>query len=95
MAGIYRDDSLYRNTGLKNAKFLDILEPVVTDKENYATRSFTLSAKYNNRPDVLAYDLYGNAKLWWVFAEFNPDILKDPIMDFVSGLEIQVPNKFS
>jgi len=44
---------------------------------------------------LLAYDLYGNSKLWWVFAQFNQDKLKDPVVDFLPGLEIQVPTKFT
>ena len=91
----YRDDSLYRHTPITKGKYLDILDPTIVDKENYSVRPLLIEPKYNHRPDVLAYDLYGNSKLWWVFAEFNPDSLKDPILDFVSGLEIQIPNKFS
>ena len=39
--------------------------------------------------------LYGNAKLWWVFATINQDILNDPITDFEAGLTIQVPLRFT
>jgi len=46
---------------------------------------------YNQRPDLLSQQEYGTANLWWVFAVRNPDLLIDPINDFVSGLEIYVP----
>jgi len=91
----YRSDSLYRSTPIIKNKFLDILQSSISNKEEILTRSFIVESKYDHKPDKLAYDLYGNAKLWWVFAEFNPDTLKDPIIDFVSGLEIQVPVTFS
>ena len=91
----YRDDSLYRNTPITKGKYLDILEPTIVDKENYSVRPLIIEPKYNHRPDVLAYDLYGNSKLWWVFALFNQDKLADPIMDFKSGLSITGPIRFA
>jgi len=55
--------------------------------------SYTILPQYNYRPDLLAYDIYGDAKLWWVFASRNMDRLKDPIFDFRSGLEIKLPKR--
>lgn len=52
-----------------------------------------LTAKYENRPDLLAYDLYGDTRLWWVFYRRNLNIIKDPIFDFVAGMQIYVPSK--
>lgn len=91
----YRTDSVYRNTGVVNNKYLGIWQPGSLDIENTNTEDFTITPKYENRPDVLAHDLYGNSKLWWVFAQFNPDTLNDPIIDFVSGLKIKIPTRFS
>ena len=51
----------------------------------------TLESRYNMRPDLLAYDLYGDTDLWWVFMINNPDQIVDPIYDFVTGLVIYVP----
>lgn len=51
-----------------------------------------IEAKYNLRPDLLAYDLYGDPNYWWVFMSRNIDLIRDPIWDFVSGLEILVPS---
>ena len=50
-----------------------------------------LSSKYELRPDKLSNDLYGTTNYWWVFCVLNPDIIKDPIYDFVAGIEISVP----
>jgi hypothetical protein len=44
-----------------------------------------------HRPDLLAYDIYGDSQLWWVFAVRNKDVLKDPIYDFVPGQTIYLP----
>jgi hypothetical protein len=42
---------------------------------------------------MLAYDLYGESSLWWVFAQRNPNVLKDPVFDFRSGVQIYIPKK--
>lgn len=48
---------------------------------------------YQYRPDLLAYDLYGDAGLWWVFAVRNPNTIKDPVFDFRPGVSIYIPKK--
>jgi hypothetical protein len=52
---------------------------------------FTITPLYMHRPDLLAYDLYQNSNLWWVFAVRNPDVLIDPTYDFVPGQQIYIP----
>jgi hypothetical protein len=91
----YRTDSVYRNTKTINNQYLDILNIDNIDIDNTTTETITLAAQYDEKPDLLAYDLYGNAKLWWVFPLFNQDMLVDPIMDFKSGIKIIVPTRFS
>lgn len=56
---------------------------------------YIIQPQYNYRPDLLAYDLYGNAKLWWVFTQRNIDVISDPIYDFRSGVTIKLPKKRS
>jgi hypothetical protein len=56
---------------------------------------YKIEPQYNHRPDLLAYDLYGSHKLWWVFAQRNMDILLDPIYDFEPGVEIYLPKSSS
>jgi hypothetical protein len=51
----------------------------------------TLSPKHEKRPDLLAFELYGSPRLWWLFAARNPDLLIDPVEDFVAGLTIYAP----
>lgn len=55
--------------------------------------TYEIEPQYAYRPDLLAYDLYGSAKLWWVFAVRNIESLKDPVFDFVPGLKIKLPQK--
>ena len=90
----YRADSLYRNTKVVSNQYLDTLDLASIDIDNTSTKTVTIQPKHEEKPDLLAYDLYGNAKLWWVFAEYNPDILVDPIIDFVGGMKITVPTRF-
>lgn len=54
-------------------------------------QSYTIERTYAYRPDLLAYDLYGTPRLWWVFAQRNPDQIEDPIYDFKPGVTIQLP----
>ena len=52
-----------------------------------------INETYNLRPDLLAYDLYGDANLWWVFAQRNPNQLQDPLGDFITGTTIYLPQE--
>ena len=52
--------------------------------------SMVLSSKYNLRPDLLSYNLYGTVGYKWTFMMINPDVIKDPIYDFVTGITIYV-----
>ena len=52
---------------------------------------FTINQTYQYRPDLLAFDLYSNAGLWWVFYQRNPNTLQAPPMDFVVGTLIYLP----
>ena len=56
-----------------------------------ADRLYAIESRYENRPDLLAHELYGTVKLWWVFALRNPDVIIDPLTDFTSGKKIHIP----
>lgn len=51
-----------------------------------------IKAKYNNRPDLLSFDIYGTPAYWWVFMQRNLDLIRDPIWDFQEGMFIYVPS---
>lgn len=52
---------------------------------------FTINSTFEYRPDLLAFDLYGDASLWWVFYQRNPNTLTAPPMDFEAGTVIYLP----
>lgn len=54
---------------------------------------YSIDAVYNNRPDLLANDLYSDSTLWWVFAVRNPNVIQDPVFDFATGAIIYIPKK--
>ena len=51
----------------------------------------TLNQTYQYRPDLLAYDLYQESNLWWVFYQRNPNTLTAPPWDFEAGKMIYIP----
>lgn len=52
---------------------------------------FKITETYQYRPDMLAFDLYDNSGLWWVFYQRNPNTLVAPPWDFVAGTTIYLP----
>jgi len=54
---------------------------------------YEIDSFYERRPDLLAHDLYGSAKLWWVFMHRNMDVITDPIWSFTAGAQIRIPKK--
>ena len=82
--------SPYANTPLTDMGYLDIYapQPVPVGANDVL---YEILPAYTYRPDLLAFDLYGEKELWWVFAQRNLDVLKDPIFDFVAGTKIYLP----
>ena len=87
---LYPATSPYYNTGVVNGKFLDIMVDRTIPKLP-SDIYWEITVVYNQRPDMLAYDLYGDARLWWIFASRNPNRLADPLFDFVTGVGIYLP----
>jgi alpha-L-fucosidase len=85
----YSNTSPYFNTTENNLS-LDFFRPrtITADQDDI---SYTIDRIYAYRPDLLAYDLYGSPRLWWVFAQRNLDVIEDPIYDFSIGKTIQLP----
>ena len=92
MAVSYGPSSPYKNTPVFAGKFLDLLVPRELPKMADDIL-FTISKTYEYRPDKLAFDLYNDQNLWWVFAVRNKNTLVDPIWDFASGTKIFLPKK--
>ncbi len=52
---------------------------------------FQINQTYQHRPDLLAFDLYNDGTLWWVFYQRNPNTLIAPPWDFEAGKKIYLP----
>lgn len=87
----YSQSSPYSATAQNNL-YLELLNirPVPAESDDFL---YTIENQYERRPDLLAYDLYGDAKLWWVFVQRNLEVIKDPIYDFVPGTKIYIPKQ--
>jgi hypothetical protein len=93
MTANYNNNSPYYLTPITE-NYLDILQirPVSAEVDDFL---YTIEAQYTYRPDLLAFDLYDDAGLWWVFIQRNLNVLQDPIFDFVPGKKIYIPKKSS
>jgi alpha-L-fucosidase len=85
----YDATSPYYETGYSQF-FLETMVNRPIPKEN-DDLTFTINTTYQYRPDLLAFDLYGNAGLWWVFYQRNPNTLQAPPLDFAVGTLIYLP----
>jgi alpha-L-fucosidase len=87
----YSSASPYFQTGTFG-NFLDVMvnRPITKKSDDVL---YMIDSVYQYRPDMLASDLYGNSALWWVFAQRNPNVLKDPLLDFRAGVQIFIPKK--
>ena len=92
MAVSYAKTSPWNKTTVTESGELGILEivPIPAEDDDLL---YEIEPQYNHRPDLLAYDLYGTAKLWWVFAQRNMDLIKDPVFDIKSGTKIFLPKQ--
>ena len=76
----------------QNKLYLELWNPrpIPAEIDDY---DYVIQPQYNYRPDLLAFDIYGTPKLWWVFAQRNVDVIFDPIYDFRAGTVIKLPKK--
>ena len=90
MTAKYNATSPYGVTGFDSLDHLDHfkIRPIPSQSDDYL---YTVEPQYNHRPDLLAYDLYDDSKLWWVFAQRNMDVLIDPVYDLIPGTQIYIP----
>ena len=85
----YVATSPYYQTGYSQF-FLDVMvnRPIPKETDDL---EFIINQTYQYRPDLLAFDLYQDAALWWVFYQRNPNTLTAPPLDFKSGVKIFLP----
>jgi hypothetical protein len=86
----YPKTSPWAETKIITGPYLGILRirPIPAESDDFL---YEIESQYTFRPDLLAHDLYGTSKLWWVFAQRNMDVIKDPIFDMVPGTKIFLP----
>lgn len=85
----YKDNSPWRSTAIINNTLSYFrIRPIIAESDDIL---YTIEPQYTHRPDLLAYDLYKDPKLWWVFTQRNMDRLSDPIFDFIPGVRIYLP----
>ena len=89
MANNSKDTSQYLLTPVKDW-YLDIMVQRNVPSSDF-DKIIIIPPQYDQRPDLMSNAEYGTPRLWWVFAIRNPDLIIDPIQDFVAGLEIYVP----
>ena len=89
MAAVYDSTSPYYLTGYSQF-FLDVMvnRPIPKEPDD---QLWIITQTYQYRPDLLAFDMYDNAALWWVFYQRNPNTLQKPPLDFAAGTTIYVP----
>lgn len=89
MTSIYSKLSPYYKTIYKGF-YLDVV--TFRNLPNQADDlQFVVTSQYEYRPDLLAYDLYNDSNLWWVFAVRNKNVIKDSIYDLYAGQVIYLP----
>jgi hypothetical protein len=86
----YSEKSPWSSTKVVKGQYLDVLtiRPVPAQDDDVL---YTVEPQFTHRPDLLAYGVYGDSKLWWVFAQRNMDVLKDPVFDLEAGVKIYLP----
>lgn len=89
--GLYKNTSPWFTTTIEN-NYLSYLtiRPVAAEDDDFL---YKIEPQYTHRPDLLAFDLYGTPRLWWVFTQRNMNVIKDPVYDFIPGVEIFIPKK--
>lgn len=87
---MYKSHSPWSKTSVLYGTILDIQNKRVLYKDPLDP-IVEITQEFNLRPDLFSFEHYGTAKYWWIFAQRNPDSIKDPINDFTTGKEIRVP----
>ena len=89
---VYASTSPYHDTLVTRGNYLGFLQkrPIPINAEDIL---YEITSQYIYRPDLLAFDLYGTPKLWWVFTQRNMEVLKNPVFDFLPGTSIYLPKR--
>ena len=87
----YNNKSFYSQTNTREF-YLDLwTDPDLPQLSS--DEKMSIPTAFDKRPDLMAFDLYGDPSYWWVFAVRNKDILIDPVEDFTAGTVISILSK--
>jgi hypothetical protein len=72
--------------------YLDIVKFPTAEEllRNKTAEIIVVDPKFEYRPDLLSYDLYGSSNYWWVIVLLNRTQLQDPIRDLKPGMVLRV-----
>ena len=81
--------SIYKKTN-NDGFYLGYYNPIIIpyDDSDYYVE---IPTKYDLKPGLMAFDLYGNSQLLWVFSVMNRETINDPLFDFRAGKIIRIP----
>lgn len=74
-----------RTEGRFSGPYIHKSVPVASDDFYY-----TVTERQHQAPDVLAYDLYADWRLWWLIPLLNE--LEDPTFDLKAGAKLRCPS---
>jgi hypothetical protein len=87
----YKKASPYYNTP-QTSWYLSYYQGVPLGKD-ISDINLVVDSRYQHRPDILSFDLYGTPDYWWTFSVLNPDIIIDPIYDLKGNTNIYYATK--
>lgn len=60
------------------------------ERDTFSDILFELQARHVNRPDLVAFEVYGNAQLTWLVLQYNNIV--DIELEFLAGKVITLPS---
>jgi hypothetical protein len=90
MTAIYDKKSYLNNTPIRSF-YLDVT--AIPSMKGVTGKFVIVPPECENRIDLFSYQQYGSSRYWWMIVLANADIIKDPIWDFHSGMQVMVPDK--
>ncbi len=90
-----REDSPFTETAVLEDEeehvFFDIWEPPIEFNPQPGDSVHVVTAGETGHLDLIAFDYYGNERLWWIIAKVNK--LLYPQNEVVPGLQLVIPSK--
>lgn len=90
MSDMEKTKFFYPERDLGTHKELDYLDSEIVNMYLRSIDSFTITAPFEFRPDLISFRLFGSYHYGWLIAMHN-DFL-DPVNDFKKGVTIDVPD---